>query len=277
MEPLFESRPASGCDWEQHASVRYHWRCDNRGPLPFVILQATRSGWGWFRTGGKVWSVEPGKAFVSLVPEPADYGFPDGASVPWTFAWLSLYGEEALRLCGRLRDTFGPVVRFDLDKPYGREFLRLIREGRRLDRTEAAVAIYRMVLGCARDQETRQRGRRTGPTVLEALTPATVKELAAERGWSREHFTRVFRREHGQSPAAWLKEQRVAAAQRMMRDGVWPLHEVARRCGFSGTRQLRRALLRANVEDRAAPVRRKGKATQRPHRRSQVRGSARPR
>lgn len=59
-----------------------------------------------------------------------------------------------------------------------------------------------------------------------------LAELAAVAGLSVYHFARAFARETGQTPAAWLLRQRVAAAQRQLRDPSVSLAAVAEATGF---------------------------------------------
>jgi transcriptional regulator GlxA family with amidase domain len=72
--------------------------------------------------------------------------------------------------------------------------------------------------------------------------PLGVKELAAQTGLSREHFTRIFTERMGKSPARYLRDLRVSAVQQMMRRQNLPLKEVALRGGFPSVRSLRQAL-----------------------------------
>src|SRR5690606_32185287 len=69
--------------------------------------------------------------------------------------------------------------------------------------------------------------------------PLGVKELAAETGLTREHFTRLFTEQTGSSPARHLRNLRTQAAREMMEIGGIPAKEVALRSGFPSVRSLR--------------------------------------
>ena len=71
-------------------------------------------------------------------------------------------------------------------------------------------------------------------------TPLTVAELAQQAGMSRYHFTRLFRAHTGLPPAAWLAEQRIKEAARLLRLTTIPLKEIAARCGYPNANYLSR-------------------------------------
>lgn len=74
----------------------------------------------------------------------------------------------------------------------------------------------------------------------------TVKELASECGLSREHFSRIFTRQLGVSPAMWLRQRRLTVAATLLReDPSRPLALIAREAGFAHGRQLMTAFRRA--------------------------------
>lgn len=63
-------------------------------------------------------------------------------------------------------------------------------------------------------------------------TSVTVKELAAECGYSMNQFTRVFRSLFHMRPVEFLMRLRLTRASRMLRHGDKPLAEIAVECGF---------------------------------------------
>jgi AraC family transcriptional regulator len=62
--------------------------------------------------------------------------------------------------------------------------------------------------------------------------------LAAETGYSRAHFLRMFRAATGQSPHRYLLELRLAEAQALIASQSIPLTDVAAACGFSSHAHL---------------------------------------
>jgi len=70
--------------------------------------------------------------------------------------------------------------------------------------------------------------------------PLTVPALAARMGLGERHFARVFVRETGSTPAAYVEAQRVHAAGRLLQETDLTVATVAARCGFGSTETFHR-------------------------------------
>lgn len=71
-----------------------------------------------------------------------------------------------------------------------------------------------------------------------------VPSLAARMGLSARHFSRLFTREVGATPATWVEETRVSAARTLLESGEVAPKQVASRCGFANADTLRRTFAR---------------------------------
>lgn len=71
-----------------------------------------------------------------------------------------------------------------------------------------------------------------------------VDDLAARCAMSSRNFARIFRAETEQSPAAFVVQVRVEAAQRLLAHGDSGLLEVAEQVGFASLETFRRAFVR---------------------------------
>ena len=91
--------------------------------------------------------------------------------------------------------------------------------------------------------EPRRIARVTAMMRAEPERPFSLDDLAREAGLSRFHFLRVFSKAVGQTPHAWLVNQRVNRAQALLRAGERPA-EVAVACGFADQPHLTRAFRR---------------------------------
>jgi AraC family transcriptional regulator len=67
-----------------------------------------------------------------------------------------------------------------------------------------------------------------------------LQALAAESGYSRVHFARMFRAATGQTPHRYLLHLRVERAQELMRNPSLSLTDIALDCGFSSHSHLTR-------------------------------------
>jgi transcriptional regulator GlxA family with amidase domain len=69
----------------------------------------------------------------------------------------------------------------------------------------------------------------------------SVESLARRAAMSVRSFARLFRRELGQTPAAWVRSLRLEAARRELEAEAAPLKQVAARTGFGTVEALHRA------------------------------------
>jgi AraC family transcriptional regulator len=69
----------------------------------------------------------------------------------------------------------------------------------------------------------------------------SLATLAAESGYSRAHFLRMFRDATGQTPHRYLLSLRLENAVRMMKERSTPLIDIAVACGFSSHTQFTKA------------------------------------
>lgn len=72
----------------------------------------------------------------------------------------------------------------------------------------------------------------------------SVEALAERIHMSLRNFSRVFRREVGQTPAAFVEKLRVEAARRHLEETNHSLETVATRCGFGSADSMRRSFHR---------------------------------
>lgn len=69
--------------------------------------------------------------------------------------------------------------------------------------------------------------------------PLGVARMSAHAHVSPRTFARRFREETGTTPAQWVQQQRVLAAQRLLERGELPVEQVAVACGFGSAASLR--------------------------------------
>jgi AraC family transcriptional regulator len=65
-----------------------------------------------------------------------------------------------------------------------------------------------------------------------------LADLAAEAGWSRSHFQRMFRSAFGRTPHRYLLDYRLFKAREMLAQGSVALADVAAACGFASHAHL---------------------------------------
>lgn len=76
--------------------------------------------------------------------------------------------------------------------------------------------------------------------------PLSIEELAARAYMSEYHFIRVFKRETGYTPHAYIVDARMHAAKYMLVNSNIPLKQLCEECGFADTSAFCAAFKRKN-------------------------------
>jgi AraC family transcriptional regulator len=114
-----------------------------------------------------------------------------------------------------------------------------------VDNLSYALAIRLLHL----DSPNQRKSRLTSPLphrilrrVLERMQDLTadldLQTLAAETGYSRHHFLRMFQKATGHTPHRYLLQLRLQRAQDLIREGRMSLDDLAAACGFSSHAHL---------------------------------------
>jgi len=246
--------PASG-GIEQTDSPGYSWNGLRRGLTPFAVIQHTIAGRGMLTYEGRTMTVGPGETMLVTIPHDHRYFLPSGGS--WSFFYLVLTGQEALRLCGEVAATAGPVLRLSpraLDRLAGC-LLTLLR-GEADTPGEASALAYRAATALVDDLSS------AAPPAGEAANPAwftrvaahieahpgdslTIDLLAGVAGLSRAHFVRQFSRLAGAPPSEYVFRSRMARAARLLQSSSLPVLEIALSLGFADPNYFTKAFRRA--------------------------------
>lgn len=134
-------------------------------------------------------------------------------------------GREAFRYLDEAGESWAEVA----DDPAGRDvavdlirvFLRVLAAETK--RATSARRVYSPPVEAAR---ALARAHLADPRL-------SVEWLAKAAGCSPDHLARCFRAETGSAVVAWLTGERVALAQRLLREGDYQVAEVAWACGFA--------------------------------------------
>lgn len=74
--------------------------------------------------------------------------------------------------------------------------------------------------------------------------PLDLSGMALRAAMSERNFRRVFRKEVGDSPQAFVERARLEAARRLLEDGDLPLKSIAGRVGFGSEQPMRKLFLK---------------------------------
>ena len=116
------------------------------------------------------------------------------------------------------------------------------------DHLAHSIAIRSFSLGTAKKQRTRPGASGLPRHLLARVTERMrnlnsnldLQSLAAETGYSRSHFLRLFRAATGCAPHHYLLQLRLKRAQELMRQERTSLIDIAAACGFSSHAHMSR-------------------------------------
>lgn len=225
------------------------------------IVQITLSGCGWCRSGdGPVRTIPVGHAMVFHTRRHQDlvYGLPAGGS--WEFLYTDLDGASASDGLSDIVTTCGHVVTLDPTHAAVQACARLLPRAALAHRTMPAAEAARLGTGIllALAEATNLPGDRL---VLAAMAwlrdrldqAVAVADCAAALGVSREHLTRRFTAQVGDSPARWQLRQRIARARTLLAAPGASVAAVSTACGFTSPAHFA-AVFRAETGSRPRDV-----------------------
>lgn len=232
----------SSAGYEIVRDTSYDWHGRKRGSAEFALIQITLAGRGQLTHHGEHYVLTPGRAMLLHFPDDNRYWLAPGDT--WEHCYLCLHGREVLRAWRTISERLGPVLPLTAGEPVLERFLDLCSASlheRFADPFAASAASYAlaMALLAAVPASLPPVDRHPGieATKAWARQHATqnigVADLAAVAGLSRFHFSRLFQRSEGVSPAAWITDLRLRQATRLLRDHDLSIAMVATRCGYA--------------------------------------------
>ncbi|PZM14711.1 AraC family transcriptional regulator [Rhizobium tubonense] len=225
--------------YEIRQNETYDWDGRKRGQTAFTVLQHTIGGEGRLRYENRNYRLTAGDTLLVLVPHNHRYWLEQNQR--WEYFWLSMNGEEALRIHRLILASAGPLLRLQqatIDHVADCS-LRLIREASTPAKAsaiayEAAMALYDDVFGSHAFEADMSVMQRVIDHIRANLERAlSVEELAGISGLSRAHFSRVFTESEGMPPAEFVLQQRMQRAAKLLTNAAFlPVKEVAIISGF---------------------------------------------
>ncbi|MBN9018411.1 MAG: AraC family transcriptional regulator [Rhizobiales bacterium] len=242
----------TSCGYEI-SSDGYDWDGLKRGQTAFTVLQHTVSGAGHLRYERRRYRVKAGETMLVIVPHNHRYWVEAGGR--WEYFWISMYGQEALRIHRTILAATGLVLQLrpETTEQLARCALRYIEgEGETPGAAsaiayEAAMALFDDVFGSHPASEGDETiHRRVVQHILAHLDkPLTVADLADFAGFSRAHFTRIFTENEGVPPAEFVAQERMRrAATLLVSDATISVKDAASLVGFDDPNYFAKAFRR---------------------------------
>lgn len=247
----------TACGYQKISTAAYSWDGLQRGAEEFAVFQYTVSGEGRLRYESQEHVLHCGDAMLVTIPHDHRYYFPPGTHEEWTFVYLCLTGQEALRLCRRVLAERGAVFRLPAASRAVQAVVHLLERaavGRLESPHRSSALAYEFLMALLDDAGADSAAAPEIPAAIQRAVeycrrhfadPVTIDKLASVAGYSRYHFTRLFKTHTGLTPVQYLTEVRLRAAVRLLRDTPMGLKEIAPCCGFPDGNYLCRVFHRA--------------------------------
>lgn len=227
------------------ASHGYRYEGRFRQAETHFLFKYTIAGEGRFRDAAGEHAVPPGHGFLCEISDPATaYYYPADGREPWEFVYCCFKWPAGRATVREFIDRYGAVHALPVSSGVIARLLAWRHYRHRwleLDPGASAAPILELMTALVSAQEsarsedsTDQLVQRAQGLIRDRLSESlTVATLAGILEVSREHLSRVFRAQTGQSPHAYILRQKMLLACRLLKDGDLPIAEIARQAGFS--------------------------------------------
>ena len=230
---------ATTAGYDLQTSSSYSWDGLQRGAKPYTVIQHTISGAGLLRFERERFRVLPGQTMILTFPHDHRYWVEDDGR--WEFFWISMHGQEALRVHRNILAAGGPVQTLPASavEHLAACALRMVEATPATPGAVSALAYEALMAlhdGAAGAAEAKGQDR-----VGQALSlihdrrgrRAPVARLAEAAGYTRAHFTRRFAAKLGEPPAQFQRKQRLReAANALAANRRLTVKEAASAAGF---------------------------------------------
>ena len=227
--------------YEIATAPSYDWDGRKRGHTPFSVLQHTTAGAGRLKYDRRDYRIGPGETMLVTIPHSHRYWVEEGES--WSFFWIAMSGQEALRLHRAILAEAGPVFRLRAETVEQLAATSLDLAQGQFDAGRASSAAYAATMALFDDLLARQEfsaadtrhaavGRATAHIRRHLDEPLDVQGLADVAGLSRAHFSRMFAQIEGMPPSEFVLRERMQRAARLLVTGQLGVKAISSACGF---------------------------------------------
>ncbi len=197
-------------------------------PTDWLLVWVTRGGIAG-TLDGKTFQAFAGEAVLMPPGVAQHYSSPRGQ--PWEWLWCHFAGPSASTWADRLKAH--PIMRPGLDPSLRGRWVDLVATHR--DPADLAAVRWVAILADLSMMTSDASGTfgAVRRYVQENLAdPLTAQQLASVAAMSVPHFNRMFRRSVGVSPMRYVAQQRIARAERLLRDTPAKIATIAQAVGY---------------------------------------------
>ncbi|MGC0143947.1 helix-turn-helix domain-containing protein [Pseudactinotalea sp. Z1732] len=237
--PVTRDLLVTDCGWYPRANN--HGRSRRWGTDAIVVIVCL-AGRGWYADTYGRRTITAGQALV--IPSNLAHRYGAARRDPWTIAWMHASGPHVRAFEAALPDRGGRGQVVDLHDPLKvqalmRSLMETLEVDDRLPTLMRASGAAWDVLSQLAADAAEGPPRRQQP-VIDVLShlrvhfdqPVAVAELASMAGFSRSHFSALFREATGQSVGAYVRRLRMARACELLVTTGLPVGVIGRSVGY---------------------------------------------
>ncbi|OGV36325.1 MAG: hypothetical protein A2X48_08800 [Lentisphaerae bacterium GWF2_49_21] len=219
---------AVSCERYDTPSYRFEGRLRKAERL--MVFQYTLSGEGRFIDDRGMHRVTPGKGFLCEVYNTtASYFYPPGSVRPWEFIFITFCGAAATGIVKDIVQRHGSIFELDPEcklMKHLKAFSVYDRTSVRISSSAGASLVFELLMTLDGSKESAVAKSSSNRIVSEACTMIddgiasgiSVTSLARKMTISREHLTRLFKAELGQTPHKYIARHKIRLACRLLKD-----------------------------------------------------------
>lgn len=243
----------TNCGYQRETHQRiYDWDGMKRGNAEMILWQYTIAGRGKLDYENRSYDLLPGLGMLVHIPHRHRYFLPSDSDA-WEFMYICMNGREIIRICRELEKEAGPVTSYDEQSKTPATAEQIIIRAKNTEfhaPYQASLLAYQMGMNLMEDLASAIAKKVNKPDFIKKVSeyclehldePLTVEDLSEVAGYTRYHFSRLFKAAQGVSPAAFLKELRLRKSVRLLQTERLSIKEIAENCGFESSSYFCRA------------------------------------
>ncbi|MFA7231873.1 MAG: AraC family transcriptional regulator [Victivallaceae bacterium] len=239
---------------EIQSCPEYRIECKLRKNFTGCQLSCTLEGEGVFRSGKKEYRLTPGMAFMQNHNDTnTAYYYPKDGSGDWRFLWISFYSPTVEKIVRELVAQYGYIYHIPLDSPLIKK-LKSYKNYRDTLQFLSPFEGARMIMDIITGLEPSTAPDKTGLTTQFTLSRQAqeyifsnlanrigVEDVAKELQVSREHLSRTFKSQTGETLMNYLIKKRMELACKLLISTNLSCKEIAGRTGYDNPMSFIRA------------------------------------
>lgn len=223
----------------------------------FVLFEYSLSGYGIFEYNGVKHKVEKGSGFFTISTDSNyKYYFPEEATESWEIIFCSIGGTKAIEMAKEIINQYGHIYSIPHDKGIIKRFLDFGSaenyKAIQMSASENSRLAIELMLSLVKSREVEVEKTQSNRIVAKAQQEIqnhiyeniNVTELADLLDVSREHLSRIFSSQTGETLHSHISRQKIHIAAQLLKDSTFSIKEIAQRLGFENAVNFSRTFSR---------------------------------